>query len=152
MTTPSRQGRAAQCSYPTLRVLKEMKSFSDVFFRGTGDPAIAERWLSAVEFCFRSLGVMDSELMANVAPNLFTGEAIDWWMGRQSLYPNEILNWTEFRRIFLEKHVSVTYRNHMKMEFLRLEQGTDSVSVYVQKFDTHARYAPEYVSTETDKI
>ena len=69
-----------------------MRSFSDVFFKGTGDPALAERWLFAVEFRFRSLGVTDSSLMAQVAPNLFTGEAIDWWMGRQSIYPDESLN------------------------------------------------------------
>ncbi|WP_227642599.1 retrotransposon gag family protein, partial [Klebsiella pneumoniae] len=62
------------------------------------------------------------------------------------------MNWTEFRLIFLEKYVSMTYRNQMKMEFLKLEQGTDSVSVYVQKFDTHSRYAPEYVSNETDRV
>ena len=55
-----------------------MKSFSDVMFQGSGDPASAERWLSAVEFRFKSLGVSDSELMAQVAPNLFTGEAIEW--------------------------------------------------------------------------
>ena len=35
---------------------------------------------------------------------------------------------------------------------LILEQGTDSVSVYAQKFDTYARYAPEYVSNEADRI
>ena len=90
--------------------------------------------------------------MAKVAPNLFTGEAIDWWMGRQAIHQDEDMPWTEFRKLFLEKYVPLTYRNQMKMEFLRLEQGTDSVSVYVQKFDTYARYAPEYVSNEADRI
>ena len=47
--------------------------------------------------------------------------------------------WTEFRKVFLEKYVSLTYHNHMKMEFLKLEQGTDSVSIYVKKFDTYSR-------------
>ena len=71
------EGREESIENPVLRVLKEMKSFSDVIFRGSGDPAIAERWLVAVEFRFRSLGVTDPILMAKVAPNLFTGEAID---------------------------------------------------------------------------
>ena len=148
----TRQSEQRVTENPILRTLKEMRSFSDVYFRGIGDPAIAERWLSAVEFRFRSLGVTDPWLMAQVAPNLFTGEAIDWWMGRQSTHPNEELSWAEFRLIFLEKYVSMTYRNKMKMEFLKLEQGTDSVSVYVQKFDTHSRYAPEYVSNEANRV
>ena len=90
--------------------------------------------------------------MARVAPNLFTGEAIDWWMGHQAIHQDVDLPWAEFRKVFLEKYVPLTYRNQMKMEFLRLEQGSDSVSAYVQKFDTYARYAPEYVSNEADRI
>ena len=73
-------------------------------------------------------------------------------MGRQAIHQDEDMPWTEFRKLFLEKYVPLTYRNQMKMEFLRLEQGTDSVSVYVQKFDTYARYAPKYVSNEADRI
>ena len=41
---------------PILVVLKEMRSYSDVYFPGAGDPAIAERWLSTMEFWFRYLG------------------------------------------------------------------------------------------------
>ena len=73
-------------------------------------------------------------------------------MGRQAIHQDEDMPWTEFRKLFLEKYVPLTYRNQMKMEFFRLEQGADSVSVYVQKFDTNARYAPEYVSNEADRI
>ena len=62
---------------PVIRVLREMKSFADVSFRGSGDPTIAERWLSAVEFRFKSMGFTDPVLMAKVPPNLFTGEAIE---------------------------------------------------------------------------
>ena len=109
-----------------------MKGFANISFRGSGDPAIAERWLSVVEFRFKSFGVTDPILMAKVAPNLFTGEAIDWWIGRQAIHQEEDMPWADFRRVFLEKYVSLTYRNRMKMEFLKLEQGTDSVSIYVQ--------------------
>ena len=49
--------------------------------------------------------------MAKVAPNLFTGEAIEWWMGRQAIHQDEDMPWAEFRRVFLEKYVSLTYRN-----------------------------------------
>ena len=73
-------------------------------------------------------------------------------MGRQAIHQDGDLPWAEFRKVFLEKYVPLTYRNQMKMEFLRLEQGSDSVSAYVQKFDTYARYAPEYVSNEADRI
>ena len=40
----------------------------------------------------------------------------------------------------------------MKVEFLKLVQGTDSVSEYAQKFNVYFRYAPEYVSIEVDRI
>ena len=90
--------------------------------------------------------------MAKVALNLFSGSAVQWWKGRRAVYGNAELTWTEFRKIFLEKYVSLTYINQMKSEFLKLVQGTDTVSVYAQKFDEYSRYAPEYVSTEADRI
>ena len=43
-----------------LRVLREMKGFSDVIIRGNGNRATAECWLSVIEFRFESLGVTDS--------------------------------------------------------------------------------------------
>ena len=59
--------------------------------------------------------------MVKVALNLFSAKAIDWWMGRQAVHQDENITWAEFRKVFLEKYVSVTYRNQMKMEFLKLE-------------------------------
>ncbi|MBM1124171.1 retrotransposon gag domain-containing protein, partial [Klebsiella pneumoniae] len=114
-------------------------------FKGNQDPAVAEEWLSEIEFRFGSLGVTDSLLMAKVAPNLFSSSAVQWWKGRIAVYGDVELSWVDFRKIFLEKYVSLTYINKMKSDFLKLVQGTDSVSVYVQKFEEYSRYAPEYV-------
>ncbi|MBM1124169.1 hypothetical protein JQN44_27200, partial [Klebsiella pneumoniae] len=59
-------------------------------------------------------------------------------MSRRAVYGIEELSWEEFRKIFLDKYVSMTYR--------------DSVAEYARKFEAYSRYAPEYVSTEADRI
>ena len=92
--TDRTESREETADNPVIRVLREMKSFADMNFRGSGEPSIAEKWLSAVEFRFRSLGVTDSILMAKVAPNLFTGDAIEWWRGRQAIHTDEEMTWT----------------------------------------------------------
>ena len=135
-----------------FKVLRELRGFPDNTFKGYQDPAFAEEWLFEMEFRFDSLGVTDALLKAKVAQNLFSGSAVQWWKGRRAVYGNVELTWMEFRKIFLEKYVSLTYINKMKTEFLKLVQGTDTVSVYTQKFDEYSRYVPEYVATEADRI
>ena len=90
--------------------------------------------------------------MAKVAPNLFVGQAVAWWKGRRAVYRNAELSWEDFKRIFLEKYVLMTYRNQKKMEFLQLVQGTDTVFAYAQKFEECSRYAQEYVTNEADRV
>ena len=81
------------------------------------------------------MGVTDLLLKAKIAPNFFGGQAIKWWKGRRAVYNEDELTWVEFRKIFLDKYVSVIYRNKMKVEFMKLVQGTNSMFVYVQKFE-----------------
>ena len=108
--------------------------------------------MSELEFRYDALGIIDSVLMAKVAPNLFVGQAVAWWKGHRVVYRNAELNWEDFKKIFLGKYVPMTYRNQKKMEFLQLIQGTDTVSVYAQKFEEYSRYAPEYVINEGDRV
>ena len=75
-----------------------------------------------------------------------------WWKGRRAVYRDAELSWEDFKRIFLEKYVPMTYRNQKKMEFLQLVQGSDTVSAYAQKFEECSRYAPQYVMNEADRV
>ena len=61
-----------------LKVLRELRGFPDTTFKGNQDPAVTEEWLSEMEFRFDSLGATDAILMAKVAPNLFSGSAVQW--------------------------------------------------------------------------
>ena len=151
-TAPEGPSEAESIDSRVLKILRELKGFPDLDFKGNQDPAAAEEWISELEFRYDALGVTDPVLMAKVAPNLFGGSAVSWWKGRKAVYGNIELNWEDFRRIFFEKYVPTTYRNQKKMEFLQLVQGTDTVSVYAQKFEECSRYAPEYVTHETDRV
>ena len=151
-TAPEGPSEVESIDSRVLKILRELKGFPDLDFKGNQDPAAAEEWISELEFRYDALGVTDPVLMAKVAPNLFGGSAVSWWKGRKAVYRNIELNWEDFRRIFFEKYVPTTYRNQKKMEFLQLVQGTDTVSVYAQKFEECSRYAPEYVTHETDRV
>ena len=119
-TAPEGPSEAESIDSRVLKILRELKGFPDLDFKGNQDPAAAEEWISELEFRYDALGVTDPVLMAKVAPNLFGGSAVSWWKGRKAVYGNIELNWEDFRRIFFEKYVPTTYRNQKEgCTFLR---------------------------------
>lgn len=87
-----------------LRVQRELVRNSRLVFEGRADPLKAEGWLFDMEHQFEFLGVTDTYLMARIAPVMFQGEAVAWWKGQKALMGDAVLDWHEFRGVFLDKY------------------------------------------------
>jgi hypothetical protein len=86
------------------------------------------------------------------ATNQFRGAAEDWWdtAQRRMITSGMEMNWDNFKRIMLEKYLSVSYKIKKEQEFLQLKQGNMSVTEFTRKFDELSHY--EYAGNEIWKV
>ncbi|MBM1124159.1 retrotransposon gag domain-containing protein, partial [Klebsiella pneumoniae] len=108
----------------------------------------AEAWLLAIEQIFTLLQIADDDLRMMIAPCYFRDTATIWWANQKELLGQTDLTWAAFRALFLDTYFPEALQDRKYFEFLNLVQGNMSVHEYQLKFNTLARYAPEYVATE----
>nr|KYP62983.1 hypothetical protein KK1_017544 [Cajanus cajan] len=79
---------------------------------------------------------------------MLVGEASFWWKGAQAMMEarGEVVNWENFRKVFMEKYFPDSARYAKEAEFLRLQQGNMSVQEYVVKFEHLARYYSQAIT------
>ncbi|XP_020236380.1 uncharacterized protein LOC109815959 [Cajanus cajan] len=79
---------------------------------------------------------------------MLVGEASFWWKGAQAMMEarGEVVNWENFKKVFLEKYFPDSARYAKEVEFLRLQQGNMSVQEYVVKFEHLARYYSQAIT------
>ncbi|GFZ14666.1 hypothetical protein Acr_24g0008560 [Actinidia rufa] len=96
-----------------------------------------------------------------------SGEANEWWksilatrkasrvLARTAGNVNELdvenMTWAEFEAIFEDQYFPKSFKDMLREQFERLQQGTMTVSEYAMKFQALSRFAPELVSTEEKK-
>jgi hypothetical protein len=69
-----------------------------------------------------------------------------------SIQDNHRVSWTEFCTTFHGHHLPVGTMHRNLREFLDLQQGTDNVYEYIQKFHYLAQYGTHHVDTHEKKI
>nr|KYP61006.1 hypothetical protein KK1_023429 [Cajanus cajan] len=96
---------------------------------------------------FSVLGSSDERKLAYVV-YMLVGEAEYWWRGtRQMLESRGVLvDWDCFRRVFLEKYFPDSVRYSKEAEFMRLHQGSLSVSEYAMRFEHLVRSYSQGIS------
>nr|KYP31249.1 hypothetical protein KK1_048602 [Cajanus cajan] len=94
-----------------------------------------------MEKIFSVLGSSEERKLA-YAIYMLGGEAEYWWRGtRQMLESRGVLvDWDCFRRVFLEKYFPDSVRYAKEAKFIRLHQGSLSVSEYAMRFEHLARF------------
>ncbi|KAL0282303.1 UNVERIFIED_CONTAM: hypothetical protein Sangu_2486500 [Sesamum angustifolium] len=85
--------------------------------------------------------------------SLFVGNALIWWRFVKRAYEPREITWVEFQREFDDKYIPKVYRDKKMMEFLNLVQGDEQiVAEYELRFAALAKYAPEAVVGELDRV
>jgi hypothetical protein len=78
------------------------------------------------------------------AANQLQGPAGIWWTNYRSTLPtNQILNWDQFKAAFRGHHIPPGLMRIKVGEFMKLTQGTKTLTEYLHAFNNLSRYAPD---------
>ena len=115
-----------------------------------------------------ALRITEGDLRVDLAAYQLTGEASEWWsalMGarrdarlaarpanqRAEPEPKDNMTWVEFENIFEDQFFPESYREELREQFEKLEQGDMTVSQYASRFQALSRFAQDLVATEARK-
>ena len=62
------------------------------------------------------------------------------------------VSWDQFKTAFRGHHIPLGLMRMKATEFMKLTQGTKTLTKYMHAFNNLSRYAPEFVNTEEKKI
>ncbi|XP_062116236.1 uncharacterized protein LOC133830299 [Humulus lupulus] len=116
-------------------------------FEGSADPIKAEQWMSMLNTILDFMKVVGSERVA-CAAYMFREDARIWWEVVGQTKDVNLLSWEEFQTLFNEKYYNDAIRAAKADEFMRLLQGSLSVTEYALRFDRLAKFAKELVPTD----
>jgi hypothetical protein len=115
------------------------------------DPLEADEWIRVIEQKFRLLRCTKTQKPLFAAQQL-RGLASTWWGNYVAVQPaGHQITWDEFKLAFRE-HYRPEGVLHMKQEeFMKLKQGEDTVTQYLNKFNHLSQYAIDQVNTDLKK-
>nr|CAH67938.1 H0211F06-OSIGBa0153M17.10 [Oryza sativa] len=120
-------------------------------FSSTTNPVEAGDWLHAVEKKLDLIQCTEQEKVSFASHQLH-GPAAEWWDHfRQGRAEGEPITWQEFTAAFKKTHIPTGVVALKKREFRALNQGSRSVTEYLDDFNRLARYAPEDVRTDEER-
>lgn len=151
-----------------FEAMREFRRAGPPQFDGEGEPLAANHWLTEIRKTFDTLRIVEEDLRVDLAAYQLTGEASEWWTSLMEARrdarraampahqqagpePRDNMTWVEFEHIFEDQYFPESYREELREQFERLEQGAMTVSQYASRFQTLSRFAPDLVANEARK-
>ena len=107
-----------------------------------------DEWLNTIEQKFHLLRVIEHQKV-EYASHQLQGPAGIWWTHFLSSLPaNAQVTWEQFKLAFRGHHIPLGLMHMKAAEFIRLTQGTKTLTKYMHAFNNLARYALGFVDTE----
>ena len=92
-------------------------------------------------------------MKAEYASHQLQGSTGIWWTHYLSTLPaNANVTWEQFKIAFRGHHIPLGLMRMIAAEFMRLTQGTKTLTEYMHAFNNLSRYAPEFVNTKEKNI
>ena len=108
-------------------------------FKEATEPLEADEWLNTMEQKFRLLRLTE-DLKTEYAAQQLQGPAGMWWSHHRTTYPeNAPISWQQFTAVFRGNYIPPGLMAMKVSEFMRLTQGTKSVTEYVHAFNNLSR-------------
>jgi hypothetical protein len=131
------------------------KDFMDTeppIFKEAAEPLEANEWINTMEqkFCVLRLTKV---LKTEYASHQLQGPAGIWWSHHRTTFPaNAQITWEQFTTAFCGNYIPPGLMAMKVGEFMKLTQGTQTMTEYLHAFNNLSRYASEFVNTDTKKI
>src|SRR3989337_2674234 len=128
---------------PPSITLPEFVRVNPSIFRNTVNPLDADDWLRDIFYEMESADVAPANYVT-FATYFLKGLAAQWWAThRQTLPPDTVVTWEEFKIAFRARYIPLAVIARKKAEFRSLVQGNKTVEVYQREFLELSRYAEE---------
>jgi hypothetical protein len=115
------------------------------------DPLEADEWVRVIEQKFGLIRCMETQKSLFAAQQL-RGPASTWWGNYVAIQPTgHQVTWDKFKLAFREHYIPEGVLHIKQEEFMRLKQGGDTVTQYLDKFNHLSRYAIDQVNTNLKK-
>jgi hypothetical protein len=120
-------------------------------FVKAGDPLKADEWIHVIEQKFGLLRCTEIQKPLFAAQQL-RGPASTWWGNFVAVQPaGHQITWDEFKLAFREHYIPEGVLHMKQEEFMKLKQGGDTVTQYLNKFNHLSQYAFDQVNTDLKK-
>ena len=120
-------------------------------FTGKGDPMLATKWLEQMGKFLKLLSVINDATSIKLVAFQLRDSAEVWWRSIRNSRDITGLTWMEFSELFLQHYFPDVIKDMKRLEFIKFEQGTLSVSDYETRFTAMSKFAKEMVSTKNLK-
>jgi hypothetical protein len=111
------------------------------------DPLEAGEWIRVIEQKFGLLRCTETQKPLFAAQQL-QGTASTWWGNYVTVQPaDHQITWDEFKLAFREHYIPEGVLHMKQEEFMKLKQGVDTVTQYLNKFNHLSQYAIDQVNT-----
>jgi hypothetical protein len=115
------------------------------------DPLEADEWIRVIEQKFGLLRCSETQKPLFAAQQL-RGPASTWWGNFVAVQPaSHQITWDEFKLAFREHYIPEGVLHMKKEEFMKLKQGGDTVTQYLNKFNHLSQYVIDQVNTDIKK-
>jgi hypothetical protein len=115
------------------------------------DPLEADEWIRVIEQKFGLLWCSETQKPLFAAQQL-RGPASTWWGNFVAVQPTDHqITWDEFKLDFREHYIPEGVLHMKHEEFMKLKQGGDTVTQYLNKFNHLSQYAIDQVNTDIKK-
>ena len=148
-----RDGMAPRVDNPYEELSKLLKTYTNLgrsSFDGTENAIGVQAWLRTVERIFGDMQVNDQR-RRQIASRQLKGIALDWWeviiAGRQE----QEITWNQFKEMLEARFVPASTKASLLEEFIKLRQGSMSVTEYTQKFEGLSKYGAVLIPDETSR-
>ena len=129
---------------PEPNQYSSFKDFQDTkppIFKVAKEPLYLNEWLNTIEQKFHLLRVTKHQKEEYASYQLQGPTGIWWTHFLSSLPANSLVTWEQFKLAFRGHHIP-PWLMHMKAaEFMRLTQGTKTLTEYMHAFNNLSRYA-----------
>jgi hypothetical protein len=115
------------------------------------DPLEADEWIRVIEQKFGLLRCTETQKPLFAAQQL-RGPASTWWGNYVAVQPaGHQITWDKFKLAFREHYILEGVLHMKQEEFMKLKQGGDTVTQYLNKFNHLSQYAIDQVNTDLKK-
>jgi hypothetical protein len=127
MNNPQQHGGGA--------AFRELCRMSPPEFMGEYDPSKAREWIQRMSGILESMECSEMDKVTFVT-RFFRGDACHWWESTKAYMTASFMemNWTNFRRLFIDHYIPESYQLQMERALNELKQGGMSVADYTMKF------------------